>query len=288
MFVHIFIDLLCMSLSWHEIRYRTFHPAPSRVSGLQLLSDDVGARRGQLVPAAGAAADSPDQDTLLCGARGRGFFRGADSFGYISRQWMTSLDLCLPPMSKYKQTLLWNGFPVLTERHDDFPPCPPLLPQVERPAPTRPPHLPVQSHLCSGCRKTYWSDSHSVRDHTTRTMIKPLHQQLATPGLYPMFHLPCPWGGHRLDSPPPPPGSHLERGQGQAAHGGEAAHGAHGGAAAQVGEEVGVGEGAEAGWGEVSQSRSRKRIWVRKVWAEIRVQLKLENYKYPLQKLSAL
>ena len=32
-----------------------------------------------------------------CGARGRGFFRGANSFGYISRQWMTSLDLCLPP-----------------------------------------------------------------------------------------------------------------------------------------------------------------------------------------------
>ena len=26
----------------------------------------------------------------------QGFFRGADSFDYISRQWMTSLDLCLP------------------------------------------------------------------------------------------------------------------------------------------------------------------------------------------------
>ena len=37
-----------------------FHPAPSSVSGLQLLSDDRGARRGQVVPAAGAAADSPD------------------------------------------------------------------------------------------------------------------------------------------------------------------------------------------------------------------------------------
>ena len=130
-----------------------------------------------------------------------------------------------------------------------------------------------------------------------------------------MFHLPCPWGAHRLGSPPPPPGSHLDRGQGQAArggaaadgadggeaaqgahggaaahraHGGAAAQGAHGGAAAQVGEEVGVVEGAEAGWGEVSQRRSRERIWIRKVWAEIRVHLELENYKYPLQKLSAL
>ena len=43
-----------------DIRYRTFDPALSSVSGLQLLSDDVGARQGQLVPAAGAAADSPD------------------------------------------------------------------------------------------------------------------------------------------------------------------------------------------------------------------------------------
>ena len=56
------IDLLCMSLSWHEIRYRTFHPAPSSVSDLQLLSDDGGERRGQLVPAAGAAAESPDPE----------------------------------------------------------------------------------------------------------------------------------------------------------------------------------------------------------------------------------
>ena len=65
MLVHIFIDLLCMSLSSHEIRYRTFHPAPSSVSGLQLLSDDGGARRSQLVPAAAAAADSPDQKGLI-------------------------------------------------------------------------------------------------------------------------------------------------------------------------------------------------------------------------------
>ena len=41
--------------------YRTFHLAPSSVTGLQLLSDDGGARRGQLVPAGGVAADSPDQ-----------------------------------------------------------------------------------------------------------------------------------------------------------------------------------------------------------------------------------
>ena len=34
-------------------------------------------------------------NTVPCGARGRGFFRRADSFAYISRQWMTSLDLCL-------------------------------------------------------------------------------------------------------------------------------------------------------------------------------------------------
>ena len=54
-----------MSLSWHEIRYRTFHPAPSSVSGLQLLSDDCGERQGQLVPAAGAAADSPDQKGVV-------------------------------------------------------------------------------------------------------------------------------------------------------------------------------------------------------------------------------
>ena len=93
-----------------------------------------------------------------------------------------------------------------------------------------------------------------------------------------MFHLPCPWGGHRLGSPPPPPGSHLDRGQGQAAHGG---------AAAQVGEEVGVEEGEEAGWGEVSQSRSRNRI-IRRVWGGIRVHLKLENFNYPFQEPSAL
>ena len=43
------------------MRYRTVHPEPSSVSGLQLLSYDVGARGGQLVPAAGAAGDSPDQ-----------------------------------------------------------------------------------------------------------------------------------------------------------------------------------------------------------------------------------
>ena len=61
MLVHVFIDLLWMSLSWHRIRYRTFHPAPFSVSGLQLLSNDGRARRGQLVPAAGAAAYSPDQ-----------------------------------------------------------------------------------------------------------------------------------------------------------------------------------------------------------------------------------
>ena len=48
-------------INWNEIRYRTFHPAPYSVSGLQLLSDDGGARRAQLVPAAGAADDSPDQ-----------------------------------------------------------------------------------------------------------------------------------------------------------------------------------------------------------------------------------
>ena len=65
MLVHIFIDLLCMSLSWHEIRYRTFNPAPSSVSGLQLLSEDGVVRQGQLVPAAGAAADSPDQKGLV-------------------------------------------------------------------------------------------------------------------------------------------------------------------------------------------------------------------------------
>ena len=34
--------------------------------------------------------------TVPCGARGRGFFRRADSFVYISRQRMISLDLCLP------------------------------------------------------------------------------------------------------------------------------------------------------------------------------------------------
>ena len=34
-------------------------------------------------------------DTVLCKARGRGFFRCADSFVYISRQGMTSIDLCL-------------------------------------------------------------------------------------------------------------------------------------------------------------------------------------------------
>ena len=65
MLVHIFIELISMSLSWDEIRYRTFDPAPSSVSGLQLLSNDGGARRGQLVPAAGAAADSPDQKGLV-------------------------------------------------------------------------------------------------------------------------------------------------------------------------------------------------------------------------------
>ena len=62
MLVLIFIYLLCMSLSWHEIRYRTFQPAPSSVSGPKVLSDDVGDRQGQLVPAAGAAAGSPDQE----------------------------------------------------------------------------------------------------------------------------------------------------------------------------------------------------------------------------------
>ena len=65
MLVHISIDLLCMSLCWHEIRYRTFHPASSSISGLQLLFNDRGARQGQLVPAAGAAADSPDQEGLV-------------------------------------------------------------------------------------------------------------------------------------------------------------------------------------------------------------------------------
>ena len=65
MLVHIFMDLLCLSLSWHEIRYRSFHPALPSGSGLQLLSKDGGARRGQLVPAAGAAADSPDQKVLV-------------------------------------------------------------------------------------------------------------------------------------------------------------------------------------------------------------------------------
>ena len=34
-------------------------------------------------------------NTVPCEARGRGFFRRADSFVYISRQGMTSLDLCL-------------------------------------------------------------------------------------------------------------------------------------------------------------------------------------------------
>ena len=34
-------------------------------------------------------------DTVLCEAQGRGFFRRADSFFYISRYGMTSLDLCL-------------------------------------------------------------------------------------------------------------------------------------------------------------------------------------------------
>ena len=65
MLVHISIDILCMSLSWHEIRYRAFHPATCSVSGLQLLSDDGGTRRGQLVPTAGAAADFPDQEGLV-------------------------------------------------------------------------------------------------------------------------------------------------------------------------------------------------------------------------------
>ena len=89
MLVHIFIDLLCMTLSWYEIRYRTFHPAPSSVSGLQLLSDDSGAMRGQLVPAAGAAADSHDQKGLF-GAGGQvwsspgGWCRGRNRRGGIS------------------------------------------------------------------------------------------------------------------------------------------------------------------------------------------------------------
>ena len=48
-----------------DIRYKTSHPAPSSVSGLQLVSNFGGVRRGQLVPAAGAAADSPDQEGLF-------------------------------------------------------------------------------------------------------------------------------------------------------------------------------------------------------------------------------
>ena len=43
---------------------------PSSVSVLQLLSDDGGARRGQLVLSAGAAADSSDQEGLV-GDRGQ-------------------------------------------------------------------------------------------------------------------------------------------------------------------------------------------------------------------------
>ena len=38
-------------------------------------------------------------DTVPYKVQGRGFFRRADSFAYISRQGMTSLDLCLQLIS---------------------------------------------------------------------------------------------------------------------------------------------------------------------------------------------
>ena len=87
--VHIYIDLLCMSLSWHEIRYRTFHPAPSSVSGIQLLSDDVGARRGQLVPAAGSADDFLDQE----GDKGQ--VRSSTAGWCSRRKWRPGKSPCL-------------------------------------------------------------------------------------------------------------------------------------------------------------------------------------------------
>ena len=60
-------------------------------------------------------------DTVPYKVQGRGFFRRADSFAYISRQGMTSLDLCLqliPPGQGNQPQRRQPALPGLTSPHD--------------------------------------------------------------------------------------------------------------------------------------------------------------------------